>query len=151
MMLPNHSIEVTTSYKCRAERTADILNLYTTELVTQIMMKTTMIISTILISLIIFQGTNSGFNILVEARHLADESSSEHPASSLLGTPNIGSSFGVMKTGFTENYTTKFRSPPPPPKSATPPHHAPTPPKHIPTITDLLDRSPPSTPYISSA
>ncbi|KAB2612147.1 hypothetical protein D8674_036827 [Pyrus ussuriensis x Pyrus communis] len=79
------------------------------------------------------------------------ESSSEHPASSLLGTPNIGSSFGVMKTGFTENYTTKFKSPPPPPKSATPPHQAPTPPKHIPTITDLLDRSPPSTPCISSA
>ncbi|CAL9010998.1 unnamed protein product [Prunus brigantina] len=107
------------------------------------MMKVIMIISTLLISLITFQGMYSG-HILVEARDLADQSSSKHPMSSLPGTDNIGSKLFVTKKGLTGNYTQRSKSPPPPPKAA------PTP-KQTPTITDILEKSPPSTRYISSA
>ncbi|KAH0982942.1 hypothetical protein GBA52_010119 [Prunus armeniaca] len=64
--------------------------------------------------------------------------------SSLPGTDNIGSKPFVTKKGLTGNYTQRSKSPPPPPKAA------PTP-KQTPTITDILEKSPPSTRYISSA
>ncbi|KAI5337676.1 hypothetical protein L3X38_016953 [Prunus dulcis] len=78
------------------------------------------------------------------ARALIDQSPSKHPTSSFLGTENIGSKFFVTKTGLNGNYIRRSKSPPPPPKAA------PTP-KQTPTIANILEKSPPSSRYISSA
>ncbi|XP_050381452.1 uncharacterized protein LOC126798499 [Argentina anserina] len=100
------------------------------------------VICSILISVITFQGIFSG-SVSVEARHLADLSSSERRLCSLLGTVDSCSKF-FIRTTENSGYTTK--SPPPPPKAAPAPHNSP------PSMTDhLFKKVTRSAPCTSSA
>ncbi|KAM5578512.1 hypothetical protein ABKV19_008694 [Rosa sericea] len=106
-------------------------------------MMNTIVICSILISVITFQGIFTG-SVSVEARYLADRSSSEYRICSLLGTADSCSKLFMETTTDNSGYAT--RSPPPPPKVAPTPHNSPA------SMKDLLfEKATPSTLCASSA